>query len=431
MLPELTYFIKVNIAILVFYGFYRLFCTKDTFLRWRRFTLLGFWCIAWIYPFINLQDWMQQHPPIQELTTFYIETAYITSSPAIPSEIPESIQWDKWGIWFYFTGVTILGIRFFFQLIGILRLAHQCRRTKIAHTKVCLLNKPEGPFSFFRWIFIHPDSMRNEHETEEILIHERTHVREWHSVDLLFSELNCILCWMNPFSWLLKREVRDNLEYLADRQVIISGHDSKSYQYHLLGLTYQKAAATLYNHFNVLPIKKRIIMMNKKRTQNIGRTKYFMFFLFAITLMLFNNIESVARNTKEVYNQLTESLSDGNKTENAEKYTIALSKKESALKAVQIKKIEEQKKTDAPSVSTFYTHVPGTSSEKTDLAELYNFLKEKPLLSQEEDGEVSIKYTIKDGKITAFSVSKSLDSEPNKFQCTKISTKTYVSTTKE
>ncbi len=306
MTPEITYFIKVNLAIILFYIFYRSFCTQDTFFRWRRITLLCFWATAWIYPLMNLQNWIHQQVPMQELATFYAQTLHIT--PFDKPDTSTNISWEKWGLIVYLAGVTFLGLRFLVQLFSICRLARKCPKEEIAHTQVRILPKEGGPFSFFQWIFVHSDALKHTHETEEILTHERTHVREWHSIDVLFSELNCILCWMNPFSWLLKQEVRNNLEYLADQKVIRSGHDTKSYQYHLLGLAYQKAAATLYNHFNVLPIKKRIIMMNKKRTQNIGRTKYCMFFLLATVLMLLSNIESVARNTEKMYTALTESL---------------------------------------------------------------------------------------------------------------------------
>jgi TonB family protein len=127
-------------------------------------------------------------------------------------------------------------------------------------------------------------------------------VSQWHSIDVILSEIICILCWTNPFVWLLKREVRHNLEYLADNTVLKSGYDSKSYQYHLLGLAHQtnQAAANLYNNFNVLHLKNRIRMMNKKRTRSIGRTKYLLFLPLAAMLILLSNIEAVARITKEL-----------------------------------------------------------------------------------------------------------------------------------
>ena len=151
--------------------------------------------------------------------------------------------------------VIVLAIRFFIQLAGIIRLAFRCQKAKIGNTNVHLLRQASGPFSFFHWIFIHPTS-HTEDELSEILTHEQTHANQWHSIDVLVSEIVCIFCWFNPFAWLMKREIRTNLEYLADNRVLETGHDSKAYQYHLLGLSHHKAAATIYNSFNVLPLKK-------------------------------------------------------------------------------------------------------------------------------------------------------------------------------
>jgi len=176
----------------------------------------------------------------------------------------------------------------------------RCRKTTIENTHVYLLDHPTGPFSFFRWIFVDKES-HTDNELKEIMIHEQAHVRQWHSVDVVFSELVCAVCWFNPFAWLLKREIRCNLEYMADNRVLENGHDSKTYQYHLLGLTHHtKAAATLYNSFNVLPLKNRIKMMNKKRSKAIGRTKYLLFLPLAALLLIISNIESVARTTMRI-----------------------------------------------------------------------------------------------------------------------------------
>lgn len=107
-------------------------------------------------------------------------------------------------------------------------------------------------------------------EIKEILVHEQTHVRELHSADILLAQIAIIICWINPFAWLIRSEMRINHEYLADRKVIANGYDKKTYQYHLLGLEHtQLAAANLYNNFSVLPLKNRIKMLNRKRTRNI------------------------------------------------------------------------------------------------------------------------------------------------------------------
>ena len=111
-----------------------------------------------------------------------------------------------------------------------------------------------------------------------------------HSLDIILVQLVILLCWFNPFSWLIRSEIRMNHEYLADKQVVTSGYDKKSYQYHLLGIKHTSlAAANFYNNFSVLPLKKRIKMLNRKRTHNIMVGKYLMFIPVAALLLLFSN----------------------------------------------------------------------------------------------------------------------------------------------
>ena len=301
MTPEFAYFLKVNVAFVLFYAFYRLLFYKDTFFKLRRASLLAFFGLALLYPLLNIQEWVKEQEPMTEVIQIY--SAMLPEMTVTPEVV---VKTDWKGIllsassYMYWGVMALLFVRFFIQLSSILLLAYRSRRTVIHGVPVYRLDKPAGPFSFFKMIFIHPES-HSEKEIDEILTHECTHVFQWHSVDVMICELITVICWVNPFAWLLKREVRHNLEYLADNTVIQSGYDCKSYQYHLLGLAHHyQAAATLYNSFNVLHLKNRISMMNKKRSHGIGRTKYLIFIPLAAFLMLLSNIEAVARITGEI-----------------------------------------------------------------------------------------------------------------------------------
>ena len=304
----LAYFLKANVAIALFYAFYRLFFHKDTFFSWRRTALLCFFAISAAIPLLNIQTWITKQEPMVAMADLYATVVL----PEFTMEIGTgSTGWKnlitEYTTIAYWSVVSLLLLRFALQLTGIIRLACRCRQTRIAGTNVHLLPQADGPFSFFHWIFIHPSS-HTEEELSEIMTHELTHARQWHSVDVIISELGCIFCWFNPFAWLTKQEIRTNLEYMADARVLEHGYDSKTYQYHLLGLAHQKASATIYNSFNVLPLKKRIRMMNKRRTKEIGRTKYLMFFPLAASLMIVSNIEAVARTTKEIAAEVIEAV---------------------------------------------------------------------------------------------------------------------------
>lgn len=305
MTPEFAYLLKVNVAFVLFYAFYRLFFYKDTFFKLRRAILLAFFGLALFYPLLNIQDWVRQQEPIADV--IYMYSAMLPEATA-KADAAASVDWYGWllgSLGFIYWGiVAFLCGRFLVQLSSILWLAHTSERVVIHKTPVYALRKAAGPFSFFRMVFLHPES-HSDKETDEILTHECTHVSQWHSIDVILSEMMCMACWFNPFVWLLKREVRHNLEYLADNTVIQSGYDSKSYQYHLLGLAHHQSVTTLYNSFNVLHLKNRIIMMNKKRSPGIVRTKYLIFIPLVGILMLLSNIEAVARLTVRLANEAT------------------------------------------------------------------------------------------------------------------------------
>ena len=264
MTPELAYFLKINVAIALFYAFYRLFFHKDTFFHWRRTALLCFFGISLLYPLLNIQEWIKEQEPMVAMADLY-------ATIILPEQIIEAPQ-ETTANWqelipqilgfIYWTGVLLLALRFLIQLGSIIRLHFLCPKSTIQGSRVHILKKGTGPFSFFHWIFIHPES-HTDSEISEIITHEETHARQYHSADVLVSEIMCTFCWFNPFVWLMKREVRGNLEYMADHRVLETGHDSKSYQYHLLGLAHHKAAANLSNSFNVLPLKNRIKMICK------------------------------------------------------------------------------------------------------------------------------------------------------------------------
>lgn len=293
----MMYLLKLNIALIVLFGFYKLMFSSDTFFLWRRASLIGMYFVAMLVPGLNCSYWINKSVGIVSMANEY--AAIVLPAVTVTPGGGGSIGWETTAMTIYTMVACLFLLRFFWQLVSIVRLRNKCRTTDINGTKVYLLESDEGPFSFFNWIFINP-TKHNRQETDEIMTHELAHCRQLHSIDVLFTELFAIVFWANPFVWLLKREVRLNLEYLADNNVLAGGTDSKKYQYHLLGLTYRKNVATISNNFNVLPLKKRIKMMNKKRTKRIAKVKYALYIPLAAALLVVSNIETVARDIANV-----------------------------------------------------------------------------------------------------------------------------------
>ena len=309
MALEWIYLLKVNAGIALFYAFYKLFCQRDTFFQWRRIALLSFLGISFLYPLFDIQDWVMEQPAIYELADYYTTLTSNEEATVTPvvSEIPLQ-QPDLLTIctYLYYMGVLVMSLRFIIQLLSILRIRYQGKAIYLNGQRIISLPSEANPFSFFGWIFLYLPQLEEESQ-EEILMHEQTHARQWHSVDVIVSEIVNIVCWFNPFSWLLKGEIRLNLEYLADNQVTQTLNDSKQYQYHLLGLAHTNSKTGLYNNFNVSHLKHRIIMMNKKRTRTVGRIKYALFAPLAAALLIVSNISCTSTENKKDSAEATES----------------------------------------------------------------------------------------------------------------------------
>ena len=287
------YLIKINVALMLLYGFYRLTVSRDTFFGLRRLTLWLIYAVALMVPALNLEYWVRDTPTMVSMANVYADTFYPVV--VVKAQAP-SITWMDMLLGIYWAGVAVLSLRLVWQLFSIIRLAVISRKQEVEGITVHLLRGEGSPFSFFRWVFMYPSILESK-QLHEVMVHECTHVSGLHSLDTLFSELFSIACWFNPFAWLMKQEVRMNLEYLADESVLSDGNARKSYQYHLLGLAYRqpKDSTKIANNFNLLPLKKRIKMMNKRRTSEIGKAKYLLFAPLAGALLMVSNIESVAR----------------------------------------------------------------------------------------------------------------------------------------
>ena len=332
------YLIKINIALMLLYGFYRLTVSRDTFFGLRRLTLWLIYAVALMVPALNLEYWVRDTPTMASMANVYADTFY----PVVVVKAQASgITWMDMLLGIYWVGVAVLSLRLVWQLFSIIRLAVISRKQEVEGITVHLLRGEGSPFSFFRWVFMYPSTMEGK-QLHEVMVHECTHVSGLHSLDTLFSELFSIACWFNPFAWLMKQEVRMNLEYLADESVLSDGNARKSYQYHLLGLAYRQSneSTKIANNFNLLPLKKRIKMMNKRRTSEIGKAKYLLFAPLAGVLLMVSNIESVAREIGEQVPEVAEVQQKADQALNADVAVANPKAKAEEAKAAELAKAE-------------------------------------------------------------------------------------------
>ena len=292
------YVLQVNVGLLVFYLLYRGLLARDTFLGMRRLYWWAAWVLAFLYPLVELGVWGRTETPLQVVMADYAEAMTVVVSAVAPEEAA-TWSWQDGLALLWAAGASALLLRMLVQLAVVCRLARRGRKVEWHGVRVLAVEGDNVPFSFFRWIFVQPGN-HSEGELEEILAHEQAHVRQWHSLDVVVSELLCCLFWFNPAVWLAKRCVRQNLEFLADRAVVHSGFDRKNYQYHLLRLSYGVNIGQIVNNFNVSPLKKRIMMMNKKKSRHAGALKYALLLPMAGLLVLSANAEAVAETAENV-----------------------------------------------------------------------------------------------------------------------------------
>lgn len=297
------YILQVNIGILAFYLLYRFLLVHDTFLEMRRAYWWLVWATVFAYPWVELHAVRGEAMPLQVVMADYVETITLVASAVAPVEAPSWTWQDALaGVWAL--GAAVLVVRFLVQLAVVCRLAWRGRKLVWHGQRVIALDSGEQPFSFFGWIFVNPEHY-SEEELEEIMAHEATHARQRHSWDVVVFELLCCLFWFNPAVWLAKRYIRQNLEFLADRAVMRAGFDRKSYQYHLLRLSYGVGVEQIVNSFNVSLLKRRIMMMNRKKSGRTGALKYALLFPVAGLLVLSANAEAVAETAEHVAAQWT------------------------------------------------------------------------------------------------------------------------------
>jgi TonB family protein len=285
----LIYLIKVNFAIVLFTVFYRLFFSGDTFWQSRRIYLISSILFSLIYPLLFFPALIQESTTVRALAVEYIQLQELV----VVAGSPSAFDWSKLIVGLYVVVMLFFIVRVLLQLLSIVRMHLMSDKTIIEGVVVRKVKVEITPFSFFKWIYLNPD-LHSKDEIRQILIHEQTHVRQLHSIDVLLVELFRALFWINPSIWILRNDIRLNLEYLADDRVVASGHDSRQYQYHLLQLTCQYTGIELTNKLNFSPLKKRIIMMNQPRSRKSTAFKYLLIIPLSFALVMLSNAETVA-----------------------------------------------------------------------------------------------------------------------------------------
>ena len=350
--------IKASLVIIILLAFYKIFLEKESFFAVNRMYLLACLFAAFTLPFLCLPQLIEQQGIVSTLMeksnpeTFSASPneiflsknkSYENSTKAVSKEISTKVDPQKteattpsaienidataqsndllpiqetttpvvaptpsstkgiefWILLIYFFGVVILSLNLFGQIVNtLLRVAKNKDKIEDEEGTIINMTNKIEPCSFFKYIFINPASY--DYETyEQILAHEKIHVKQMHSIDLLLSELAVIALWFNPFVWKLRTEVEKNIEYQTDDLLLVKEPEEKEeYQLNLVKIATYTKPLTITTNYNQSLIKQRILKMNAKKSNPYGYWKYTFIapLVFVIVLFLNKPITSFAQN---------------------------------------------------------------------------------------------------------------------------------------
>lgn len=299
MIPYILYTALILTACLLFY---KLLLQKETFFHLNRFVLLGCMIVAFTLPLL----------PVPQQLSFRKQNTETNVSPAkIPvlknqaseqksapvqevlvEETKQNFNLDmlmQGVMYLYWFGVIIFAFNFLMQAVILLYRAHSSSAIQDGKFRIVEINGDKAPCSFANNIFINPE--KYEWETyNQILLHEKIHIEQKHTVDLLLAELVLIFQWFNPFAWQWRKALEINLEFLTDDKMLQQHTvEKQSYQFSLLKVAAPQFPLSLTTNYNQSLIKKRIIMMNSKKSNVHTTWKYFFLVpLLVLFACLFN-----------------------------------------------------------------------------------------------------------------------------------------------
>ena len=289
--------------------FYKLLLHKETFYKLNRFILLGCLIVSFLLPMLRVpQQWSFRKSERNSA----IENADLSlySALAIPDEKQASkavitddgsskrtIQQATRGlVLLYWFGVAAFGFNFLLQIFSLYYKAYSRPVIQDGRFRIVELAGDKAPCSFGNNIFINPE--KYDWETyNQILLHEKIHIEQGHTIDIVLAEIILVFQWFNPFAWLYRKELESNLEFLTDDQLLHNPDvERTSYQMSLLKVSAPHFPLSVTTNYNQSLLKKRLLMMNTKRSNVHTAWKYFFLLpLLVLFVCLFNEPMAVGQ----------------------------------------------------------------------------------------------------------------------------------------
>ncbi|MGB1211021.1 MAG: M56 family metallopeptidase [Lacinutrix venerupis] len=303
----LHYILQTIIFQLLFLMVYDVFLKNETFFNWNRFYLLTSALLSVILPFVKIDGFKTIIPQKYIFSLPEVIIGNNTSNVITLNEVFLNTQ--KATLYFSFNwsyilylGSCIAIILFLIKLYKIAIIAYKNPKVKFEKALLIELSNSKHAFSFFNYIFIGKDI--NTEDKQTILAHELEHVKEKHSIDLLFFEILKIIFWFNPFIYLYQNRISNLHEFIADFKAVKFGNKTNYYQ-NLLSQVFDTQKVSFINpFFKQSLIKKRIIMLSKSKSKQINLVKYLLLIPMVLGMLFYTSCS----NEKQTDTQNVEEL---------------------------------------------------------------------------------------------------------------------------
>lgn len=279
----LFYLLKSGCCLVVFYIFFKLLMSRSTFFRFNRITLLVGLLGCTLLPLIELTTTEETflHTPLYAIHEILQSTESVILNPEqmedpilISEKNPEinSLNWIPVTLAFiYGVGALVTLIWLSLSTCRLIQLIRTSEKKQFGNYVLVIPQQPTASFSWGKYIVI--SAADYSQQSEEILLHETMHLRNHHTLDLLFMQIFLLVYWFNPVVWLLKRELQEVHEFEADNGVINTGIDATKYQLLLVKKAVGTRLYSMVNGFDHSKLKNRIGMMLKKRSNGWVRLR--------------------------------------------------------------------------------------------------------------------------------------------------------------
>jgi TonB-dependent SusC/RagA subfamily outer membrane receptor len=252
------YLVKSTILSGIFFGYYTLFLKNTIYHAYNRFYLLAAMALSLVIPFFKLSMFTISEEQAAGAKQVLI---YLIQLPAAPVQ-EENMSWEIMVI----ASISSLFVCYLaYSVLRIFRLKAKNAKKQMGEFTFIETDLDEAPFSFFSNLFWKKSISIEDENGQKMLQHELAHIREKHSWDRLFSQLICSIFWMNPFNWIIQKELQNIHEFIADRDAVGAG-EVDAFAKMLLQSYYGNHFLNPSHSFYYSSIKRRIIMLTNSKS---------------------------------------------------------------------------------------------------------------------------------------------------------------------